>query len=165
MTTVHSITGESMLEYTLFIYMGYDYRLTWLLCHIATQKTVDGPSMKDWRGGRAASFNIIPSSTGAAKVLNSCIYGLICINVSFLACFAFILLDVSYRWNKKKYISLWNSWLTKPPHFLSFNSIPLWLQSIFSLWHVLNFSSTKLRVFFSSLVNLCVLLFNYAGCW
>jgi hypothetical protein len=34
----------------------------------ATQKTVDGPSSKDWRGGRAASFNIIPSSTGAAKV-------------------------------------------------------------------------------------------------
>ena len=33
----------------------------------ATQKTVDGPSMKDWRGGRAASGNIIPSSTGAAK--------------------------------------------------------------------------------------------------
>ena len=33
----------------------------------ATQKTVDGPSRKDWRGGRAASGNIIPSSTGAAK--------------------------------------------------------------------------------------------------
>ena len=33
----------------------------------ATQKTVDGPSLKDWRGGRAASGNIIPSSTGAAK--------------------------------------------------------------------------------------------------
>ncbi|XP_024046548.1 glyceraldehyde-3-phosphate dehydrogenase, cytosolic [Citrus clementina] len=33
----------------------------------ATQKTVDGPSMKDWRRGRAASFNIIPSSDGAAK--------------------------------------------------------------------------------------------------
>lgn len=33
----------------------------------ATQKTVDGPSSKDWRGGRAASGNIIPSSTGAAK--------------------------------------------------------------------------------------------------
>ena len=33
----------------------------------ATQKTVDGPSKKDWRGGRAASANIIPSSTGAAK--------------------------------------------------------------------------------------------------
>lgn len=39
-----------------------------LLCKSATQKTVDGPSAKDWRGGRAASFNIIPSSTGAAKV-------------------------------------------------------------------------------------------------
>ncbi len=33
----------------------------------ATQKTVDGPSLKDWRGGRAAAGNIIPSSTGAAK--------------------------------------------------------------------------------------------------
>ena len=33
----------------------------------ATQKTVDGPSAKDWRGGRAAAGNIIPSSTGAAK--------------------------------------------------------------------------------------------------
>ncbi|MEG1794644.1 MAG: type I glyceraldehyde-3-phosphate dehydrogenase [Rikenellaceae bacterium] len=35
----------------------------------ATQKTVDGPSMKDWRGGRAAIGNIIPSSTGAAKAV------------------------------------------------------------------------------------------------
>ena len=35
----------------------------------ATQKTVDGPSAKDWRGGRAASANIIPSSTGAAKAV------------------------------------------------------------------------------------------------
>ncbi|AGO12386.1 AaceriAER031Cp [[Ashbya] aceris (nom. inval.)] len=35
----------------------------------ATQKTVDGPSMKDWRGGRTASGNIIPSSTGAAKAV------------------------------------------------------------------------------------------------
>lgn len=35
----------------------------------ATQKTVDGPSMKDWRGGRAVNGNIIPSSTGAAKAV------------------------------------------------------------------------------------------------
>ncbi|WP_279050229.1 type I glyceraldehyde-3-phosphate dehydrogenase [Alistipes indistinctus] len=39
----------------------------------ATQKTVDGPLMKDWRGGRAASGNIIPSSTGAAKAVGKVI--------------------------------------------------------------------------------------------
>ncbi|GAB6394587.1 MAG: glyceraldehyde-3-phosphate dehydrogenase [Bacteroidales bacterium] len=39
----------------------------------ATQKTVDGPSGKDWRGGRAASGNIIPSSTGAAKAVGKVI--------------------------------------------------------------------------------------------
>ena len=39
----------------------------------ATQKTVDGPSMKDWRGGRAATYNIIPSSTGAAKAVGKVI--------------------------------------------------------------------------------------------
>ena len=47
MTTVHSITGS--------------------------QKTVDGTSKKDWRGGRAASGNIIPSSTGAAKAVGKVI--------------------------------------------------------------------------------------------
>ena len=39
----------------------------------ATQKTVDGPSAKDWRGGRAATGNIIPSSTGAAKAVTKVI--------------------------------------------------------------------------------------------
>ena len=39
----------------------------------ATQRTVDGPSMKDWRGGRSALLNIIPSSTGAAKAVGKVI--------------------------------------------------------------------------------------------
>jgi glyceraldehyde 3-phosphate dehydrogenase len=41
--------------------------MTTIHSYTATQKTVDGPSKKDWRGGRAAAINIIPSSTGAAK--------------------------------------------------------------------------------------------------
>jgi glyceraldehyde 3-phosphate dehydrogenase len=39
----------------------------------ATQKTLDGPSKKDWRGGRSACYNIIPSSTGAAKAVGKVI--------------------------------------------------------------------------------------------
>jgi len=53
----------------------------------ATQKTVDGPSAKDWRGGRAASFNIIPSSTGAAKVYDklTMLYSVLKYNAFFLS--------------------------------------------------------------------------------
>ncbi|MBZ0204620.1 MAG: type I glyceraldehyde-3-phosphate dehydrogenase [Ignavibacteria bacterium] len=43
--------------------------MTTIHAYTATQKTVDGPSKKDWRGGRAAAVNIIPSSTGAAKAV------------------------------------------------------------------------------------------------
>ena len=50
-----------------------DGLMTTVLSTTATQKTVDGPSMKDWRGGRAASGNIIPSSTGAAKAVGKVI--------------------------------------------------------------------------------------------
>ena len=43
--------------------------MTTIHAYTATQKTVDGPSKKDWRGGRAAAVNIIPSTTGAAKAV------------------------------------------------------------------------------------------------
>src|SRR6201982_487879 len=48
-------------------------RMTTINNYTATQKTVDGPSMKDWKGGRATAINIIPSTTGAAKAV-----GLVC---------------------------------------------------------------------------------------
>ncbi|MHC4880858.1 MAG: type I glyceraldehyde-3-phosphate dehydrogenase [Planctomycetota bacterium] len=47
--------------------------MTTVHAYTATQKTVDGPSRKDWKGGRSAALNIIPSSTGAAKAV-----GLVC---------------------------------------------------------------------------------------
>jgi glyceraldehyde 3-phosphate dehydrogenase len=43
--------------------------MTTIHSYTATQKTVEGPSKKDWRGGRAAAINIIPSTTGAAKAV------------------------------------------------------------------------------------------------
>jgi glyceraldehyde 3-phosphate dehydrogenase (phosphorylating) len=43
--------------------------MTTIHSYTATQKVVDGPSKKDWRGGRAAAINIIPSTTGAAKAV------------------------------------------------------------------------------------------------
>src|SRR6266699_176299 len=47
--------------------------MTAIHAYTATQKTVDGPSRKDWKGGRTAAINIIPSTTGAAKAV-----GLVC---------------------------------------------------------------------------------------
>src|SRR6201996_2252672 len=47
--------------------------MTTIHSYTATQKTVDGPSSKDWRGGRAATTNIIPSTTGAAKAVGKVI--------------------------------------------------------------------------------------------
>src|SRR5256886_14557873 len=47
--------------------------MTTIHAYTATQKTVDGPSKKDWRGGRAAAINIIPSATGAAKAVGEVI--------------------------------------------------------------------------------------------
>jgi glyceraldehyde-3-phosphate dehydrogenase type I len=47
--------------------------MTTIHAYTATQKTVDGPSSKDWRGGRTAAMNIIPSSTGAAKAVGKVI--------------------------------------------------------------------------------------------
>ena len=43
--------------------------MTTVHAYTATQKTVDGPSRKDWKGGRSAAINIIPSATGAAKAV------------------------------------------------------------------------------------------------
>ncbi|RPJ22825.1 MAG: type I glyceraldehyde-3-phosphate dehydrogenase [Desulfobacteraceae bacterium] len=47
--------------------------MTTIHSYTATQKTVDGPSKKDWRGGRAAAINLIPSTTGAAKAVGEVI--------------------------------------------------------------------------------------------
>merc|ERR1712100_926035 len=47
--------------------------MTTIHSYTATQKTVDGVSAKDWRGGRAAACNIIPSTTGAAKAVGQVI--------------------------------------------------------------------------------------------
>jgi glyceraldehyde 3-phosphate dehydrogenase len=49
--------------------------MTTIHSYTATQKTVDGPSKKDWRGGRAAAINIIPSTTGAAKAVGEVLPG------------------------------------------------------------------------------------------
>src|ERR1700677_41775 len=82
MTTIHSYTATqntdhgtpnvpAPLVHCLLKegFGGEEGLMTTIHSYTATQKTVDGPSKKDWKGGRSAAINIIPSTTGAAKAV------------------------------------------------------------------------------------------------